>query len=151
MPVEEFECVDSKEERGATFGRWAAKSLFSPSCAGPGLRTSRPRVPTPPGPWRRSMKEVELECELSVRREREKSLGSMLGRGRSRDREGVERGEKVRDFRRGPARAGGGPPRGPQVRDFRRLRGKKPRLRRERRAISMGWGKLWRETQEEWV
>jgi len=131
MPVEEFECVDSKEERGATFGRWAAKSLFSPSCAGPGLRTSRPRVPTPPGPWRRSMKEVELECELSVRREREKSLGSMLGRGRSRDREGVERGEKVRDFRR--------------------LRGKKPRLRRERRAISMGWGKLWRETQEEWV
>ena len=77
------------------------------------------------------MKEVELECELSVRREREKSLGSMLGRGRSRDREGVERGEKVRDFRR--------------------LRGKKPRLRRERRAISMGWGKVGRETQEEWV
>jgi len=131
MPVEELECVDSNEERGATFGRWAAKSLFSPSCAGPGLRTSRPRVPTPPGPWRRSMKEVELECELSVRREREKSLGSMLGRGRSRDREGVERGEKVRDFRR--------------------LRGKKPRLRRERRAISMGWGKVGRETQEEWV
>jgi len=119
--------VDSKEERAATFGRWAAKSLFSPSCAGPGLRTSRPRVPTPPGPWRRSMKEVELECELSVRRKRE----SMLGRGRSRDRDGVERGEKERDFRR--------------------LGGKKPRLRRERRAISMGWGKLGRVTQEEWV
>src|SRR5690242_21056429 len=35
---------------GATLGRWAANILFKPSCAGPGLRTLRPSVPTPPGP-----------------------------------------------------------------------------------------------------
>lgn len=65
------------------------------------------------------MKEVELEWELRG------------ARGRSRDREGVERGEKEGDFRR--------------------ERGKKPRVRGERRAISMGWGKGGRETQEAWV
>lgn len=41
--------------------------------------------------------------------------------------------------------------RGEKERDFRRLGGKKPRLRRERRAISMGCGKLGRVTQESWV
>ena len=70
MPEDDaFDRVDSKDSRGATLGRWAAKSLFSPSGAGPGPWTSLPRVPTPPGPcrWRDGKFEVEEERDLVVR------------------------------------------------------------------------------------
>ncbi|OSS47362.1 hypothetical protein B5807_07518 [Epicoccum nigrum] len=96
---------------GAMLGRWAANILFRPSWAGPGLRTLRPRVPTPPGPeshgfgggcwpevlrWRLCAEREERLLDARGRVGWEGELVRVLGameaeeRGRSTDARGVE-------------------------------------------------------------
>lgn len=91
-------------------GRCAANILFSPSCAGPGLRTLRPRVPTPPGPesqglggacwpevlrWRLCAERLERLLDARGRVGCEGELVCVLGfveveeRGRSTEARGV--------------------------------------------------------------
>lgn len=98
IPVEDVEVTLSNEVRGATLGRCGAKSWLSLSCAGPGLVTSWPKVPTPPGPESMEGKyEPEEERDLSFRgagdlcRPGESCASSV--RERSNEREGVSRSE----------------------------------------------------------
>ena len=112
-PVDDVEVTESKDVRGATLGKCGANILFSRSWAGPGLCTSLPSVPTPPGPSNWCAK-----CEPEVDNDffRWCLFSAWLLAIISSDAIGISRSEKVVDFRL--------------------LGGKKPSVLRDKRPIS---------------
>jgi hypothetical protein len=125
---------------GAMLGKYCPNFLFRPSCAGPGLRTLRPIVPTPPGPCRphdvdalRARLCVETEERVLDARGRDAGDGFVADdageRERSTDGLGVDAASEY-------------------AFDFRRAGGKKPSARRGMRPICVGLWSLGRSTHE---
>ena len=93
---------------GAMLGKYWANFLFKPSCAGPGLRTFLPNVPTPPGPckphpvpdaflWRLWVETADRLLEARGRAGRDGELVTgfveVEERGRSTEARGVDASE----------------------------------------------------------